>query len=141
MYIITLSNQIFEYYYDSENSGYNLLYHTEEVSLRAQVYRNISRPAWAALAGEPEGICLVETWDTGTRTYYPVGTSRGRNLGPYIGPRISLDSEDAPVLGAIPPDHIEVLCQSITLLTAKPVKAHLELQEKLLKELDRLQGP
>lgn len=135
MYIITPNNEIYEYEYDPRRGSHHLLYLTKEVSLTAHVYKDDYLWAGASLPNHPEGISLCGGLSS---SYYPVATNRGDSLGPYVRSRLDVGSEGVPSLGAIPHGHIPMLCLAIEALTSEPVKGYLDLQEKLLKELDRL---
>lgn len=138
MYVITPNNEIYEYGYDPRRGSHHLLYLTKEVSLTTHVYRDGSLWAGASLPNHPEGIYL----HIGFRgSYYPVATNRGDSLGPYVRSRLDVDSEGVPSLGAIPHDHIPMLCRAIEALTSAPVKGYLDLQEKLREVRHQLQGP
>lgn len=138
MYIITPNNEIYEYEYAPRSGSHDLLYLTKEVSLRKHVYRDGSLWAGASLPNHPEGIYL----HSGLMSpCYPVATNRGDSLGPYVRSRLTVDSDGAPSLGAIPHDHIPMLCRAIEALTSKPVKGYLDLQEKLREVHHQLQGP
>lgn len=134
MYIITPNNEIYEYEYSPRRGSHHLLYLTKEVSLTTHVYRDGSLWAGASLPNHPDGIYLHGL----RRPYYPVATNRGDSLGHYVRSRLTVHREGVPSLGAIPHDHVPMLCRAIEALTSEPVKGYLDLQEKLREVRHRL---
>lgn len=132
MYIITNKNELFEYYDDRAHAGYQLLYHSDEISLRVHVYNN-STPAWASLPGQLNGIYLVHRRQGSDLESYPVGSRRQENWGPHVEARLESVEYEHPMLGEIPPEHREVLKEAIKKLTSRSVKGHELLKRKLEK--------
>lgn len=130
MYIITNKNELFEYYYDPVYIGYQLLYRSVEVSIRAHVYSD-STPAWASLPGQLNGIYLEHRHRGSDLVSYPVGSRWSRDWGSHVEARIDPVTYEHPTLGEIPPEHREVLKEAIKKLTSSPVKGHELLQSKL----------
>lgn len=146
MYIITLNNQTLERVESSNSVASWSLYRTEEIALHIHV-REEPRivGARASLLNHPSGITLVpgRATPTGTSERLPEFflksiKSLGKNI-PLLVPRLSTeDSPSSPALGEILWEYKERLAEAITLLTSKPLEGYEDLQEKLLKELDRL---
>lgn len=132
MYIITNKNELFECYYDSTNNGYQLLYHSGEVSIRTHVYR-ASGAAWASLPGQINGVYLVDRHRWSGIESYPVGSERREDWGPHVETRLDPVKYEHPTLGEIPPEHREALKDAIKKLTSRSVKGHEVLQSKLEK--------
>lgn len=147
MYIITLNNQTLERIESSNSVASWSLYRTEEIALHIHVREREPRivGARASLLNHPSGITLVSGRATPTETserlpefFLKSIKSLGKNT-PLLVPRLSIeDSPSSPALGKIPQEYKERLAEAITLLTSKPLEGYEDLQEKLLKELDRL---
>lgn len=145
MYIITLNNQTLE----RIESNYSIeswsLYRTEEIALYFHVEEPRIVGARASLLNHPSGITLVPGRATSPGTserrpefFLKSIKSLGKHI-PLLVPRLSTeDSPSSPALGKIPQECKERLAEAITLLTSKPIEGYEDLQEKLLKELDRL---
>lgn len=137
MYIITDKNELFEYYYDTAHNGYQLLYHSDEVSIRAHAYSACPRDsaaAWASLPGQINGIYLVRhshrESGSGLKSY-PVGSKRREDWGPHVETRLDPVKYEHPTLGEIPPEHRETLKEAIKKLTSRSVGGHEILKSRL----------
>lgn len=145
MYIITLNNQTLERIEYSSSVASWSLYRTEEIALYIHVEEPRLVGARASLLNHPSGITLVPGRATSPGTserrpefFLKSIKSLDKNI-PLLVPRLSTeDSPSSPALGKIPQEYKERLVEAITLLTSKPIEGYLDLQEKLLKELDRL---
>lgn len=145
MYIITLNNQTLERIEYSSSVASWSLYRTEEIALYIYAEEPRILGARASLLNHPSGITLVPGRATSPGTserrpefFLKSIKSLGKNT-PLLVPRLSIeDSPSSPALGKIPQEYKERLAEAITLLTSKPIEGYEDLQEKLLKELDRL---
>lgn len=132
MYIITNKNELFECYDDRAHAGYQLLYHSDEISLRVHAYAySDSLPAWASLPGQLNGIYLVHRRQGSGLVSYPVGSNRREDWGPHVEARLDPVKYEHPTLGEIPTKYREALKDAIKKLTSSPVKGHEILQSKL----------
>lgn len=139
MYIITNKNELFEYYDDRAHAGYQLLYHSDEISLRVHAYAySDSLPAWASLPGQLNGIYLVHRRQGSGLVSYPVGSNRREDWGPHVEARLDPTKYEHPMLGEIPTKYREALKDAIKKLTSSPVKGHELLQSKLEEAGQRL---
>jgi len=130
MYIITNKNELFESYYDPANNGYQLLYHSGEVSISAHAYSDYAK-AKASLPGQVNGIYVVHRHRGSDLESYPEGSKRQENWGPHVETRFYPITYEHPTVGEIPPEYREVLKEAIKKLTSRSVKGHELLQSKL----------
>lgn len=145
MYIITLNNQTLERIEYSSSVASWSLYRTEEIALYIYAEEPRIVGARASLLNHPSGITLVPGRATSPGTserrpeFFLKSIKSLRKNTPLLVPRLSIeDSPSSPALGKIPQEYKERLAEAITLLTSKPIEGYEDLQEKLLKELDRL---